>query len=313
MSFSDMMSSGRGPGLIGMVMALMVLLGFGLLFMFAFDEGLQGGGQSIQSVIAHQAKEIIDDQQNIQVGSELLAQVPARLAHAKELNRLKHDSESLQAKTAELVNAVAAGKAEVIRSGESFESYKDEYRAYIRNKAKDESWDQLETLAGTVYHHVNIREVTAIGIQIRHEGGQKRIPFEDLPEAMKDRFQFDPKQKEDALAQESETRTKHDAAVAVADGLTDQKMQQQRKVDAADAKDKKRQEIVMKEVQIKSLEEQVRGLDAELDRAASEASAARAYGRMHLNKSNTISGSIKATQNRITTLRSEVNQLRSGL
>ena len=76
MSFSDMMSSGRGPGVIGMVMALIVLLGFGLLFMFAFDEGLQGGSQSIQSVIAQQAKHIIDDQQAITTGRESLAKIP---------------------------------------------------------------------------------------------------------------------------------------------------------------------------------------------------------------------------------------------
>jgi hypothetical protein len=40
MSFSDLMQSGRGPGVIGMLLALVVLVGFGLLFMFAFDEGL---------------------------------------------------------------------------------------------------------------------------------------------------------------------------------------------------------------------------------------------------------------------------------
>jgi hypothetical protein len=58
MSFSDMMSSGRGPGVIGMLMALVVLVGFGVLFMFATDEGFQGGDQSIESIIKHQAGDI---------------------------------------------------------------------------------------------------------------------------------------------------------------------------------------------------------------------------------------------------------------
>ena len=296
-----------------MVMALIVLLGFGLLFMFAFDEGLQGGPQSIESVIAQQAKNIIEDQQAITAGRESLAQIPSKLANVKELGRLKRESELLQAKATKLFEVVAANKAELARDDEAFEAYKDEFRVYARSKAKGEVMATLETLTGVTYHDVNIREVTAIGIQIRHEGGHKRIPFEDLSDAMKDRFQFDPKQKEKALAQESENRDQHDAAVAVADQIADQQLDQQRKVDAGKAKDLKNREIVMKEVQIKALEGELSDLNAELQRATAAAAAARAAGRMYLNKSNGISGSIRAKQNRIATLRSEVNQLRAIL
>ena len=296
-----------------MVMALIVLLGFGALFMFAFDEGLQGGSQSIESVIAGQAKEIINDQRNIDAGRELLAQVPTKLANTKELNRLKYESESLKTKTAELVGAVATGKAEVIRGIDLFEAYKDRFRAYVRGNAKNESMAKLETLTGVIYTNVNIREVTAIGIQIRHEGGQKRIPFEELSEEMRDRFQFDPKQKQKALTQESETLIKHEAAVAAADQVADQQMDQQRDEDAAKAQEKRKLAILTKEGQIKGLENEIRGLNSDLDRAAAAAAAARAAGRMHLNKSNTISGSIRLKQNRIATLRSEVQQLRAIL
>jgi uncharacterized protein YdhG (YjbR/CyaY superfamily) len=313
MSFSDMMSSSRGPGVIGMLMALMVLLGFGALFMFAFDEGLQGGEQSIESVIANQVKEIANDQRSITAGRELLAQVPTKVANAKELNRLKYQNDSLKTKTADLVGAVAAKKAEVASSIDTFEAYKDRFRAYIRGKAKGESMGTLETLTGITYTNVNIREVTAIGIQIRHEGGQKRIPFEELPEETKERFQFDPKQKEKALTQESENLNKHEAAVAVADQIADQQLDQQREVDAAKAQEKRKLTILMKESQIQGLEDEIRGLNSDLDRAAAAAAAARAAGRMHLNKSNTISGTIRLKQNRIAALRSEVQQLRAAL
>lgn len=46
MSFSDMMSSGRGPGVIGMILALIVLLGFGVLFMFASRKADRAGNRS---------------------------------------------------------------------------------------------------------------------------------------------------------------------------------------------------------------------------------------------------------------------------
>ena len=307
------MSSGRGPGVIGMVMALIVLLGFGLLFMFAFDEGLQGGDQSIESIIAHQAKDIIYDQQSITAGRESLAQAPTKLANIKELSRLKRENEALETNIVQLVSAVATGKTDVVKANDVFEAYKDQYRAFVRNKAKGESIEKLETLSGVNYLNVNIREVTAIGIQIRHEGGQKRIAFEDLPAEMRDRFQFDQTQKQEALAQEAETRENHEAAVAVAETMADQQMDQKREMDTAKAKAKSKRAIVMKEVQIKSLEDEIHSLNAELNQAAVAADAARAAGRMHLNKSNGISVTIRSKQNRIVTLKSEINQLRSAL
>ncbi len=51
----------------------------------------------------------------------------------------------------------------------TFADYKDEYRAYARGKAKGETIETLETLTGVIYHNAIIREVTAIGIQIRHD------------------------------------------------------------------------------------------------------------------------------------------------
>ena len=77
------MSSGRGPGVIGMVMALIVLLGFGLLFTFAYDEEAQGGDQSIESVIAHQAKAIVGSEAMRDSNRNTLEQAPARVSNAK--------------------------------------------------------------------------------------------------------------------------------------------------------------------------------------------------------------------------------------
>lgn len=307
------MSSGRGPGVIGMVMALVVLLGFGLLFTFAFDEGLQGGPQSIESVIAQQARDIASDQRSIDAGRVSLATIPTKIANTKELSRLKHANESQRANCNQLVTSVASGQNDLIRNSEAFETYKNEYRTVTRSKAKGEAMDKLETLDGTVYTRVNIREVTAIGMQIRHEGGQTRVNFEELSEEIKDRFQFDPKQKEQALIQESKTRDHHEAAVAVAESAADKQQDQQREVDTAKAKEKCRREIALKEGQVKALENEIRGLNSELDRAAAAAAAARAAGRMHLSKSNTISGTIRSKQNRMATLKSEIYQLSATL
>ena len=89
MNFSDMMQGSRGPGLIGMFLALMVMLGFGLLFIFASDEGLQGGGQTIQAVISQQKKEIESLRQNISSTERTLERGDGLAAIEKELAAVK--------------------------------------------------------------------------------------------------------------------------------------------------------------------------------------------------------------------------------
>ena len=52
--FEDIFSSSRGAGVIGALLALLVLVGFGTLFLFVFDKGMQGGDITIESVIRDQ-------------------------------------------------------------------------------------------------------------------------------------------------------------------------------------------------------------------------------------------------------------------
>lgn len=256
-----MMSSGRGPGVIGMVFALIVLLGFGVLFLFATDEGFQGADQSIEAVIARQAKEIEESQRSISAGQKLLNSAPIRVKNAKEMARLASESITLANKKITLGGEVESRKAGVISQQTVFEAYKDQYRAYVRGKAKGESMDVLETLGGDIYRSVNIREVTAVGIQIRHDDGHKRIPFEDLPEAMKERFQFDPQQKAAAMAKEESDRSEHEAAVAVADLAASQQSAVQAGKNAGIQRDKVARSIAVNEAHILSLTDEIEALN----------------------------------------------------
>jgi hypothetical protein len=75
---------------------------------------------------------------------------------------------------------------------------------------------KLETLKGDVYENVTIREVSPIGIAIRHDAGSRRVPFEELPLEMQRQFLFDPKEKEKALADEHAVQNAHLAQVEAA-------------------------------------------------------------------------------------------------
>lgn len=299
--------------MIGMLLAMVVLIGFGLLFLFAFDEGLQGGEQSIESVIAHQSKEIESTQIGIEQGKLKLAHGPALTALAKDLSGTKRTNIAALENIVSAKQAIELGKSQLEELGRNFEEYKDKYRAFVRGKAKGESIALLETRSGGVYKNAVIREVTPVGIQIRHDDGQKRLPFEDLPDAMVDYYQFDPRQKSDALAAEAVIRNEHEAQAAVANTLADGVMAEQRKREQEERREKVRRGIETRQAQIEGLRQEVESLNNEMDRAASAADSARAAGRMHINKSGSINGSIRSKQNRIAAIQAEISQMESSL
>ena len=310
MSFSDMMSSGRGPGVIGMVMALVVLLGFGVLFMFAFDEGFQGGELSDEAAIVQQGKDIENYQMTIDKSQATLDLTPQRVTDSKELVRLGRESQTLQQTIVTLGDKKKAVEAEIVEKKKVFEEYKDLYRAYVRGKAKDEKMDQLVTLTGVVYKNVDIREVTAIGIEIRHAEGHKRIPFEDLPDTMKDYYQFDSSQKGDAEKAEEAARKIHVDEVAVVEKQTELEMAKQRERDALADKEKRRRKIVEKEALILTIQSEIRDLNLLLDR---ETERVRGRSGPALDKTKSINRSIKAKNNQITDIRGEIRLKKAAL
>lgn len=264
MSFSDLMSSGRGPGVIGMLMALFVLLGFGLLFMFAFDEGLQGSDQSIESIISHQEREIDGAKVSISRGMEALGNAPAFIAANKELISVKRENQYRQGRIDSLRQGIADAQEAVAAKTAEFEAYKDNYRAFVRGRAKGQVIDRLETRKGAVFENVTIREVTPVGMQIRHDGGMRRIAFEDLPAELQEQFQFDPKQKAAAMAQERAERIEHEAAVSAASEMVNRQSMERKQKEEDAAREAAVRAIEMKRSRIKSLSEEIRVLNQAL-------------------------------------------------
>jgi hypothetical protein len=308
MSFSDMMSSGRGPGVIGMLIALIVLAGFGLLFMVASEPGAD---QSIESIVRGQGKEIENLRGGISSDDAILKLAPSRTAEAKELAKTGLEIQSQATRIQTLKESISTGKVAVTDKIAEFEAYKDQYRAHVRGKAKGQVIDQIETLTGVIYKNVNIREVTSIGIQIRHEDGQKRIPFEELPLAMQEYYQYDASQKEKAVASENAARVEHEAAVAVTNDLIDQELAKQKAAEVVAAKERNKRDILTKQAQIKGLNDDIRDITQQMNQAISNAAAAKASGKVHFNKSNTFASDIQAKRNRIAALQSEILQMQS--
>jgi hypothetical protein len=135
-------------------------------------------------------------------------------------------------------------------------------REEARRQAVGQVIAKLETLKGDVYENVTIRDVSPIGIAIRHDAGSRRVPFEELSLEMQRQFLFDPKEKEKALADEDAVQNAHLAQVEAAKversevQKTGQAKEYRLKVSKAIATKSARIQVL--EDEIDSLEEQIR-------------------------------------------------------
>ena len=251
----DIMKQGRRI-LIGMITIMMVASPR----LMANDND----GQSIEAVISQQKKEIGDLQQRLSLSEKSLAKGDALLATEKELAVLKRENQTRESNISNLKKDITSANEAIADTGKKFEDYKNDYRAFIRAKAKGRNVGRLETRKGEVFENVVIREVTPIGLQIRYDGGLGRIPYEELPEAMQEEFQFDPAQKAEAVAKEAELKKQPEAAAQPAVGGGATKTAMQKKADADAARAQTLITIEEKKSQLKAMYNEINNLEDSL-------------------------------------------------
>ncbi|MEM1083354.1 MAG: hypothetical protein AAGI48_04485 [Verrucomicrobiota bacterium] len=204
---TDLFTSSRGPGFIGTIMALIVLIGFGVLYVLVFDESLQGGGKTIESVIADEAKSLNSLQSQINYSKERIDEVDGLKELESEFEQLAIRARLTSKQLEELRVSETERLAVVAELDEGHKAYKESYRKSERAAAEGETMAQLETVSGKVYEEVKITDVDAVRMQIRHRGGITGVPFEELPANLQDRFQFDAEEKQASVADEQKGRT----------------------------------------------------------------------------------------------------------
>jgi hypothetical protein len=140
-------------------------------------------------------------------------------------------------------------------------------REEARRQAVGQVIAKLETLKGDVYENVTIREVSPIGIAIRHDAGSRRVPFEELPLEMQRQFLFDPKEKEKALADEHAVQNAHLAQVEAAKV---ERSEVQKTGQAEEYRLKVSKAIATKSARIQVLEDEIRSLESDVAREESK-------------------------------------------
>lgn len=312
MAFNDLFSSARGPGVIGMIMALIVLLGFGLLFMLALDEGAQGGGKSLAAIIRDNETEIEEAKRRIVSGSATLDKIPHLKEKVDALNASKIRNNSLVSAIASLGSSVEEMENANSALIGDWEDYKNKYRAHIRSGAVGNTMSELRTDDGKIYRDVTISKITAMGIDIRHEEGLGRVSYERLPLEMQDLFQFDKQQMLAEANREAETRTAMSQAAARANEAAAVVAEEQKVIDAEEMRKNRVAQIAAKEAQVLSIEGEIRQLEADIGSAERAASSAREAGRRHLNKSGSLRPKLNRKRAELVRVRSEIAVMRAS-
>lgn len=263
MKFNDLMLGSKGPGLIGLVLAIFIMIGFGILMLFATDERLLGGEQTIESIIAQQQRDIDDYKTTLAELNQTLGILPSIKAKEKELESALREKRLALRKLDDIKSYITSVNDSINQKTSEFDQYKDKYRTFIRTEAKGQTLPRLETQDGMVYENVTITNINAIGMQITHDSGGKRIAFEKLPQEFQDRFQFDPKQKATLLADEKAQQQAHEANVNAALAAAKEQTNQQREENAIKLKADTIAAIKLKESWIVSMATEI----AELEQA----------------------------------------------
>ena len=140
-----------------------------------------------------------------------------KMASDLEKAKLALESANAAAKATQEASQKAEKVAESLKQQldqlqKDFEAYKAKYRTEARAKAVGGKLDQL-AVGGKVYQNVTIKSVNPQGMEISHSTGAARVLFGDLPQAWRDRFDYDPNEA-DAFAQNQITeRTKVDQQI----------------------------------------------------------------------------------------------------
>ncbi|MDB4537554.1 hypothetical protein N9230_02960 [Akkermansiaceae bacterium] len=237
--FEDFGSSGRGPGLVGILLALLILAGFGGMAVAVYwDEG----GSENTSIEA----KISENNSDIRIKKESLVGMEERLAVYKDYQQLSTEVTLLERRIKEvtadqedLEKQKASSLGDIEAQNTAFIEYRQQYRFAERAGAEGETLD-LSTTHGPDFKEVEILGITATHLKARTKSGIKGIAFQELPLPIQDRFQFSEDEAKEFQIQ-----------LAAANKIKDARIAEFQKAQDAKAMDRKAQQRVarMKEIQ----------------------------------------------------------------
>lgn len=273
---SDLMTSARGPGVIGTVLALIVLLGFGGLSILVLEDKSIMGGENKHTQIKSKQKAIQEKQLEMEHWKKADVEYRQR---KKQLGEIENKQRIVKLKQAEIDRfklVVEEGQNKLANLGQQVADYKKQYQLSERARAVGEEYETMQTKKGDVYEQVSVRKISALGMDIRHKNGVKRIAYQNLSDDLQDRFQF--------------TEDGAKALAAVEQDVVKMSVQGKRNHQQSVKERRKqqllrdyRENVVKWSTEIASHQARIRLNESKIDAAQQRASSYRARGNRGLN------------------------------
>ncbi|MDB4544795.1 hypothetical protein N9Z83_02520 [Akkermansiaceae bacterium] len=142
------------------------------------NESIEGKKETIADLDARIAKE-----EKSLADFEKLKDIEMRYETTlKKLEKVKADLEDEESRSTAAAAAVKAASLKYI-------NYCNQYRRAERARAKGVIID-LSSVKGPEYKDVKITRITPLEVRVLLKSGPKGVPFHELPESVRDRFQF---------------------------------------------------------------------------------------------------------------------------
>lgn len=189
--FDDFFSSSKGPGVMGLILGVIVLGGFGALGLAVFDGRLDGStGSDSATEVASQASAIEGLKGSLEDLKKQRVAADERAKLVEELESLQRKLNLHQDAVTGLEEDLKAAQDGITQEENDWEKYKAAYRKFERTSAQGEEIERLELQDGAVLTEVVVRDVNDLGMQVRTRNGSRTISWKELPDDLIDRFQF---------------------------------------------------------------------------------------------------------------------------
>lgn len=212
---SDFFDSARSPGVIGVVLGLVVLAGFGSLGLAVFDGRFNGdNATALKEEVRAQSVEIFTLEDNIERAEQELVNQKRNEAVAQKLAIASKTLEALEKKVAPLKSEISEQREAIAKIKADQVTYRDQYRVYERKRAIGESFAEIALENGKTLKNAEIKEILTDKVRFATEYGSSSATWKELPQNWRDRFQIGEGELEKHSAMMEEAQRKRSLALA---------------------------------------------------------------------------------------------------
>lgn len=187
--FNDFHETTRNVGVFGMLLGLVLLAGLCGLGMAVFSGSSEPKEATLSNLIHDQEIHLRSLRAGLRERENDAELFEGYQDIQSDIAGMTLEIETEEARIVDTKDKIALAKRVIADEATKFNDYRSKYRRAVRLAAKGEEIDLSET-KGEKYQSLKITEVTPLHLRVMKPTGSEGIPYQQLPLALQDRFQF---------------------------------------------------------------------------------------------------------------------------